>query len=131
MCLTEPDDRTIVWVWEENGCAGKTQFCKYMALKHQATILGNGAFKDIAQALPDNPKIVLFNITRDLEERINYSALEAVKDGLIFSGKYESKTKIFNSPHVVIFSNFEPRKESMSLDRWKIIKISTPKNAET
>lgn len=122
-CLKKPDDRTINWIWEEVGNKGKTQFCKYMAIKHQATILGNGAFKDIAMALPEHPKIVLFNITRDLEERFNYSALEAVKDGLIFSGKYESKTKIFNSPHVYVFANFEPRLDAMSKDRWNIVKI--------
>lgn len=122
-CLTDPDDRKIIWVWEAKGGIGKTQFCKYMAVKHGATILGNGAFKDIAQALPTNPKIVMFNITRDLEERFNYSAIEAVKDGLMFSGKYESHTKIFNSPHVVVFSNFEPRKSAMSADRWNVIHL--------
>jgi len=77
-----------------------------MAIKHKATVLNNGAFNDIAMALPNDPKIVIFNFSRGLEERVNYNAIEAVKDGLIFSGKYESKTKIFNSPHVVIFCNF-------------------------
>jgi hypothetical protein len=122
-CLTEPDDRTINWIWESEGNRGKTQFCKYMAVKHKATVLGNGAFKDVAYALQENPKIVLFNITRDVEEKINYSVIEAVKDGMIFSGKYESKTKIFNSPHVYIFANFEPRVKAMSRDRWVITKI--------
>lgn len=124
LLLTEPDDRTINWYWDKHGNIGKTKFCKHMIIKHNATVLNNGAFKDIAQALPEAPKIVLFNITRDNEERINYSALEAVKDGLIFSGKYESHTKVFNSPHVVVFANFEPRKESMSLDRWNIVNLS-------
>lgn len=120
ICLETPDDRTVRWVWESAGNRGKTQFCKYMAVKHGAVVLGNGAFKDIAMALPANPKIVLFNLTRDLEEKVNYSALEAIKDGMIFSGKYESKMKIFDSPHVIVFANFPPRKESMSLDRWVI-----------
>lgn len=122
-CLKKPNDRTINWIWEEKGNRGKTQFCKYMAINHKAIILGNGAFKDIAQALPNHPKIILFNITRDLEERFNYSAVEAIKDGIIFSGKYESKTKIFNSPHVYIFANFKPRLDAMSEDRWNIIKL--------
>lgn len=123
-CKEEPDGRTINWYWEESGNVGKTAFCKYMAIKHKATILGNGAFKDIAHCIGDEPKIVMFNITRDLEERFNYSAVEAIKDGLIFSGKYESQTKIFNCPHVYIFSNFEPRLSAMSLDRWKVMKIN-------
>jgi len=123
ICLSKPDNRSIYWIWEDIGNTGKTSFCKYMAIKHNATVLGNGAFKDIAMCLPNNPEIVLFNLTRDLECRVNYSALEAIKDGLIFSSKYESKMKIFNPPHVFVFANFEPRVESMSLDRWKIIRI--------
>lgn len=124
ICLRKPDDRTIHWYWEPKGCKGKTAFCKYMAVKHGATILANGASKDIGQSLPDDPKIVIFNFTRTTEERINYGALEAVKDGLVFCPKYESKTKIFNCPHVVVFSNFPPDKETMSIDRWKIEKLT-------
>lgn len=127
ICLTEPNDRTIHWVYDYKGNAGKTQFCKYMFVKHGATILQNGAFKDLAFALPDNPKICLFNITRDLENKMNYSALEAIKDGMLFSGKYESKMKIFNSPHVIVFANFKPRFESLSEDRWNLITLSEPK----
>jgi len=123
ICLEKPDDRSIRWYWEPKGCRGKTAFCKYMAVHHKACILGNGAFKDLACSLPDDPKIVIFNLTRDLEERINYSALEAIKDGLMFSAKYESHTKVFNSPHVIVFANFEPKTESMSQDRWIITKL--------
>lgn len=123
ICLTEKNDRTINWFWEGPGCRGKTQFCKYMYVNHKALILGNGAFKDIAAAVTENPKIVLMNLTRDLEERINYSALEAVKDGMIFSSKYKSGVKVFNSPVVVVFANYPPRKDSMSLDRWNVIEI--------
>lgn len=123
ICLKEPDDRTICWFWDPDGCKGKTVFCKYMYVKYGASVVANGSSKDIAQALPDNPNIVLFNFTRTTEERINYGALEAVKDGLMFSPKYESKTKIFNSPHVIIFANFAPDKETMSKDRWYVKKI--------
>lgn len=117
------DDRTINWFYDPEGSKGKTQFCKYMAATYGAQILGNGAFADLAYAIGDEPKIVLFNITRDLEGRFNYSALEAIKDGLMFSGKYESCTKLFNSPQVAVFANFSPRLESMSKDRWNIIRL--------
>jgi len=130
MCLIPPDDRTINWIWDEEGCNGKTQLCKYMAVKHNATLLGNGSFKDLASALPETPKIVLFNVTRGLEERFNYSAIEAIKDGVVFSGKYKSSTKIFNSPHLFVFANFAPDLNAISKDRWNIINISKPKNVK-
>lgn len=127
MLLEKPDDRTILWVYDPKGGAGKTQFAKYLAIKYKATILNNGAFKDIAQAIPDSPNIVVFNFPRSIEEKINYGAIECIKDGLIFSAKYESKMKIFNSPHVIIMANFYPRTEEMTLDRWDIIELSIDK----
>lgn len=118
----KPDNRTINWIWEPTGKFGKTQFQKYLIVKFGASLIGGGK-KDIAYSLPDDPKIVVMNLERDLEERVNYGAIEAVKDGLIFSGKYESKVKIFNSPHVLIFANFEPDIERMSKDRWSIVRL--------
>lgn len=120
----EPDDRSIYWYWEKTGNIGKSVFCKYLAVHHEATIFNNGKFSDLAFAIPDNPKIIVFDLPRQSEERFNYSAVEAIKNGMIFSGKYESKTKIFNSPHVLIFANYEPDKSAMSKDRWKITEIN-------
>lgn len=121
---TEPNDRSIIWLYDPKGGSGKTQFSKYMAIHHNAIILNNGAFKDLACALPDNPEIVIFNFPRSIEGNINYGAIECIKDGLIFSAKYESKMKIFNSPHVVIMANFYPKIEELTEDRWEIIQIS-------
>jgi len=118
--LEEPDDRKIVWYCDGVGGAGKTQFCKWMAAKHGATVLTNGATKDLAAAIPDAPRIVLVNIARTVEGRVNYGALEQLKDGLMFSAKYESKTKVFDSPHLVVFANFLPDRTSMSEDRWDV-----------
>lgn len=119
-----PDDRTIYWVHDESGNKGKTSFIKYMAVHHKACVYNNAPTKDIAFALPDDPKIILFNLSRSSETRFNYSALEALKDGMIFSSKYESKAKLFNSPHVMVFCNFAPDREAMSADRWSIIDIN-------
>lgn len=122
-CLKEPDTRTINWVYDNEGNKGKTAFCKYMAVKHDAIVLNNGKKQDIVYAMGNSPKIVLFNLSRSNEEHFNYDALEAIKDGLIMSSKYESKMLIFNSPHVYVFSNFKPNIETMSKDRWNIITI--------
>lgn len=122
ICLTVPNDRTINWFWDDKGCKGKTVLCKYLACTMGASIISNGCLKDIAYTL-DNPKIVCFNFTRSNEDHINYGAIEAVKDGLIFSSKYESRMKIFNSPHVFIFANFCPNRRFLSEDRWNIEEI--------
>jgi len=120
--LLEPEDRKILWC-HDNGNTGKTQFCKYMAINHGASIISNAKRGDMAYALPDNPKIVLINFSRSMEDFVNYGAIEEIKDGMLFSTKYESKMKIFNSPHVVIFANFKPDIKALSNDRWDIREI--------
>jgi len=118
-----PDDRSIYWIYDIIGNMGKSAFCKYCAVYMDAAVINNGSFTDIAFSIADNPKIVLFDLTRSIEGRVNYSAMEALKNGMIFSGKYESKTKIFNPPHVMVFANFAPDLSAMSADRWKIVNL--------
>lgn len=121
----EPDDRTILWYSDPKGCSGKTSMAKYLAVHHNATVLNNAKTADLAYAINSQPNIIIINITRSNEQHTNYGAIESIKDGLIFSSKYESHTKLFNSPHVVIFANFEPNYNALTIDRWEIIHLST------
>lgn len=66
------------------------------------------------------PRIVLINLSRQNEGHFSYAAVEAIKDGLIFSGKYEGGTKLIPHPHIVIFSNWYPARENLTEDRWDI-----------
>lgn len=119
------DDRKIVWVTDEVGGQGKTAFCKHMAIKYGA-LVGGGAAKDIQfaiAAMKIKPKMVFWNLTRTQEGFVSYAGIEAVKDGIFFSAKYESSMVVFNSPHVVIFANFKPEMEKLSKDRWCLIEL--------
>ena len=60
------------------------------------------------------------------EEQINYQVMESIKNGRVFSAKYESKMKVFDPPHVICFANFEPKREAMSADRWAIVDLEAP-----
>lgn len=78
----------------------------------------------IAQFVEENElKVCLLNFTRTVEERVSYEGLEAIKDGIFFCGKYESKQVIYDPPHVICFANFLPDKEALSKDRIKIITL--------
>lgn len=123
-CLEKPDYRKIKWYVDIVGGAGKTDFCIHMYDTMKACIFNNGKFSDIAYALPENPQIIIFDLPRTLEERVNYTAIEACKNGLIFSGKYESSMKRFNKPHVIVMANFEPDYNALSKDRWDVIFLS-------
>lgn len=126
----DPDDRTIWWYWSTQGNLGKTTFCKYLTVNHDAIPLsGKGA--DVRNAvctyLKDRgqvPELCVFPIPRSFDSTyLSYEAIENIKDMYFYSGKYEGGVVCGPSPHLFVFANFEPDVEKMSIDRWKIINI--------
>lgn len=122
----QPDDRTIHWYWEANGCTGKTTLIKYI-LKHYNTATYSCACKsaDILSIADDTKTIYLLNFTRNQEGFAPYSALEQLKDGLISDSKLKKKSNniIMDSPHVICFANWPPDTGKLSQDRWNIVLI--------
>lgn len=123
--LIEQNDRKLLWVWGD-GNLGKTIFLKWLCYKWNGILLCNAASKDIAQAY-NREKYVMFNFTRSTEEKLNYSVIEQLKDGFIFSPKYESGTKHFAPPSIIIVANFMPDLSAMSRDRWRILEYNKKK----
>lgn len=119
--LLEPDDRSIVWIYDPDGGNGKTKFVLHMVDNYGAARFNSGKESDIAYSYADE-KIVLFDFQR-AKGHVNYSTMEDLKNGHLFSGKYESKAKRFNPPHVVVFANWLPDFTAMSTDRWKVYKL--------
>jgi len=69
-------------------------------------------------------KIILVDCPRSQQDYLNYGALEQIKTGLIFSGKYEGTQLVFNCPHVIVFANAPPQNlDCFSSDRWNIVNI--------
>lgn len=113
------DKRKIHWYWEPNGNVGKTIFTRHLLIKYKCAFFQGGKKSDIAYAYNGEP-ICIFNFPRTSEGHISYDAIEGLKDGLVFSAKYESRYKIFNRPHVIVFANFEPDYSALSSDRWDV-----------
>lgn len=126
---TEPDNRTINWYYGINGCEGKTTLAKHICINNKEALYVNGKGADVKCAIAEmlkkdiSPKVVIFGFPRTAEDYCCYSALEEVKDGLFFSGKFESTMCMFNSPHIIVFANFKPDIKKLSKDRWNIINI--------
>lgn len=119
---TKPDQRSIYWYWEPIGSRGKSVFTKHLCIHYEVAFMQSAKKADIAYAYNNQP-IVIFNIPREKEDVMSYDALESLKDGLMFSAKYESTAKIFNCPHVIVFANFPPDESKLSTDRWKIVRL--------
>lgn len=126
---TDPDDRTINWFYEYDGNVGKTTFCRYLCINYNAIYLcgkASDCFYAIQQYIEKNkvaPDIVIFDIPRCNHDYTSFLAIEKIKDGIFFSGKYEGGMVIFNSPHILCFSNDKPSMEKLSIDRWRIYEI--------
>lgn len=128
----EADDRTIHWFWEPNGRMGKSALTKYLCAKKMALSV-SGKSNDCKYAIIAYnecnhawPSIIIFDIPRTNADYVNYEAIESIKNGCFFSGKYESKQVLMNSPHVIIFANSPPKLHMLSLDRWNVVQIMKP-----
>lgn len=122
------DKRSVYWFWEPDGGAGKSVFSKYLCHKHNAIYIDEGKKSDIINIIYNTPKIgknsiIVIDIPRNNGNNVSYKAIEQIKNGLICNTKYETGSRIFNSPHVIIFSNNYPDKKMLSNDRWKIARI--------
>lgn len=122
------DGRAVHWLWEETGNVGKSYLAKYLAMR-DGTIICDGKKDNIfnqVNAMLDKeiiPKVILLDIPRSVVDSINYTAIELLQNGCIYSGKYEGGLCIFPRPHVICFANVEPNTFAMSHDRWKVKKI--------
>lgn len=121
--LVDQNNRQVTWVYDPVGNNGKTFLAKYLIANENTFYIQNGKAADIAHAY-QHQEYVVFDFTRSQEEKINYSLIESFKNGILFSPKYESKTKIFKTAKVICFSNFYPELSKLSEDRWDIMEIS-------
>lgn len=120
------DDREIHWWVDRKGGRGKTSMCKHLVLRHDACYVA-GKGENVKYLVANwiakrgaHPKLIVINLTRTLENFVNYGVIEEIKDGLFVSSKYKTESIIMNSPKIMIFANFAPDMSKMTVDRWVI-----------
>ncbi len=121
----EVHPRRVYWIWDKTGNKGKSFLATYCTATLDCIIFENGKSADLKYAY-NGQRVVIFDFSRMQEEQINYQVMESIKNGRVFSAKYESKMKVFDPPHVICFANFEPKREAMSADRWAIVDLEAP-----
>lgn len=113
----KPHERSIIWYKDSIGNTGKTWLSKLLCCEFDCIRFENGKSADIKHAF-NGQKIVIFDLSRSQSEHVNYEVIESVKNGFLFSPKYESCSKMYAIPHVIVFSNFMYDESKLSLDRW-------------
>jgi len=123
----EPDDRSIVFVVDQAGGAGKSMFCRYQLTKYpnETQVLKLGKRDDLSYALDESKRVFLFDIPRLGMALFQYNVVEQIKDQIVFSTKYQTRSKVLQHPsHVVVFCNEMPDMNSMTGDRYKFFDVS-------
>lgn len=123
------DRREIIYIFDQHGNTGKTILSEYLHIFHSAIITG-GKDADMKHAIArwqeitsKCPTIIIVDIARSSTSP-EYSGIESIKNGLFFSGKYESAMlHSVKKANIVVFSNFPPQTKNLSEDRWKIGEI--------
>lgn len=131
--LETQDDRKIDFIIEPKpeGKGGKSYFCKTEALSADTLFLTNAKTQNIALSFnPQQHKKIIFNIPKNDMINLNYRAIESLKDGLIYSQKYESQSKIatFN-PKIIICGNEYPT-NNWTQDRVRVYKLDKNLNLD-
>lgn len=127
------DDRSIYWIWEPKGNVGKSFLYKYFAINFPV-VIAEGKASDVFnqvntyldRPLPEDytHTTVLVNIPRSVhQEWVSYQAIERIKDGALYSGKYEGGVCILAKVHVFVFANEPPKWKEFSSDRWQVYEI--------
>jgi hypothetical protein len=124
--LHVPDTREIIFVVDEIGDKGKSWFARYYCDVHEnAQIIVPGKKADMAYTINEENRVFFLDCPRSKQgDFIQYDFLEELKNGYVFSGKYESRNKVMNIPHVVVLMNEQPERGKLSEDRYKIINLT-------
>lgn len=125
------EPRVIYWYWEPEGNVGKTCLAIYLHCTYGAVMVGGKSadilhgFVRVRDITGHDPKVVIVDLQRTVDASQDiYKTIESVKDGIFFSGKYESTmVYIKEKPHVFVVSNHPPDIEMFSKDRWRIFGI--------
>lgn len=120
--ILPPNDREIKFIVDLSGNEGKSWFCRYYNDLHSnSQIIVPGKKADMAYILRDDCKVIFLDCPRSKQgDYIQYDFLEEVKNGYVFSPKYESQIKKFPTPHVVVCMNEYPDMSKLSEDRYNI-----------
>ena len=110
----------ILFVVDEQGNQGKTWLTQYITLTQEGQCFDSTNKKDVAYALNPEKKIFVFDMTRATEPKMSLQILESIKNGIVFSGMYESGTKIVAGAKVVVIANSftELHEAQLSADRF-------------
>ena len=124
---SKPDSRSVYCIYDKTGGAGKTWLCKYLKAIYPDTVvlINNGKSADLSHIMAQAPNAesVLMSLQRNVEQHVNYQAIEQFKDNCYTSTKYHSTSITGSNVHFIVFTNFPMDWASLTEDRWIIWRL--------
>lgn len=120
------DGRRVICVVDERGNSGKTFLSMWHCCRHKAVYIPVlRGYQDFMRMVYASESSMYFvDLPRALtkkQQKDIYAAAETIKNGYAYDDRYEWKSRYFDSPKVVIFTNKMPDMELLSVDRWVFI----------
>lgn len=117
--------RYIHFFVDEKGNAGKSYLTRQLfCTRDDVQIFKPEKEANLALMLDESKSVFIFDVPRsrsNMDIPFPYQLLEGLKDGLLVSGKYESRMKFPKVPNtVIIFANTPPDTTTLSADRYKV-----------
>lgn len=130
--IEEQNEREITVIIDEKGCNGKTWLTKYLEVNHilkACPVMSEKPEDYIAYCMAVQRSGYCFDFPRAENVRSKrglWSAVERIKDGQLYDGRYHVQETWIAPPKIVIFTN-EPDipLDALSKDRWRIFYIGT------
>jgi hypothetical protein len=133
--VRKPHDRKIMFLYDPVGNNGKSTFFKWLYWRNSQSIghISVGTASQLRSSVCKVPhkSIYLCDIPRSLGSQDQYriadlmAVVEEIKSGLLLDMMYGSHNLLLmNTPHVIVSSNFLINPDSLSKDRWEILKIT-------
>lgn len=124
--LSTQSDRQLDVVVDKEGNTGKSWLCRYL-FEHRRgfyvpPIISNpqSLIQFVASGY-NGEEIIIVDIPRSTKWNNGlYVALETIKDGLVFDGRYRAKTRNIYGANVLIMCNTKPNVSKLSADRWRL-----------
>lgn len=130
LLLKKQTDRQIYFVYDIHGNVGKTWLAKWLISNQNFLFVeGKTGNHDLGPLiLKHRPNGIVYNIPRscrkdDGELMVSYSSLESIKDGLMFTTKYQGFSGLIGSKLLLVLANQPPDKNQLSLDRFKVFYV--------
>lgn len=113
---SDPSPRKILMGVDPDGGVGKSTFSRWLCNELDVQLLAPAKGADLAFAIKPS-RVYIIDVPRAAVEYVPWAMIEQIKNGCVFSSKYQSGMKCFAIPHVVLFLNDHPPAGVFSADR--------------